>query len=82
MIFVLVLAALTAFVAAPLYGRPPRAEHGAGRRELQARLDVLLAALRELEIDHRTGSLGDAEFGRQRSDLEDQAARVLAELGD
>lgn len=74
-----ILAALTAFVAAPLYRRLPVATD-TGRAELEARRDVLLATLRELEIDRRSGLVAEDEYLSQRDAAETQAGDVLRRL--
>lgn len=66
-------------MAAPLYRRLPVTDD-AGRAELEARRDVLLATLHELEIDRRSGLLAEDEYLTQRDAAEAQAAEALRRL--
>lgn len=82
MIFVAVLAALTAYVAAPLYRASVAAGGDEGRGALEARRDALIAALRELELDHQRGALDEDGYLRLRAATEAEAAAVLRRLAD
>lgn len=79
MIVLCVLAALTAFVAAPLY-RPRAAEPADERGALRARRDVLVAELRELELDRASGALEASEYERSRAAAEAEAAELFRAL--
>jgi hypothetical protein len=83
----LVLGALLAvaavlFVAGPLLGReddrivepPPQ------RLALEERRDRALAALKELEFDHRTGKISDEDYRSLVGDLRREAADALRAL--
>jgi cytochrome c-type biogenesis protein CcmI len=71
-LFALVLVALAAYVAAPLYRTPqlPAAE----TTELRARRDALLGELRELEWDLSSGLIDHEGYEARRSEVEAQAA--------
>jgi hypothetical protein len=89
----LTLAALLAvacvvFVARPFLRAPgqrdDRLNHqGEGQRErlrLVEERDRALAALKELEFDHRTGKISDADYRELVGSLRRQAAAALAAL--
>jgi hypothetical protein len=52
----------------------------ARRLALLERRDAALAALLELELDHRAGKLTDEDAERERVTLRDEAVGALAEL--
>ncbi len=88
----LVLAAVLAvgavlFVARPFLRAPGREEHTAppDRAELERlalveERDRALAALKELEFDHRTGKLSDSDYAEALPVLRQEAAAALAAL--
>ncbi|HEY3613349.1 MAG TPA: hypothetical protein VGK92_06565 [Gaiellales bacterium] len=83
MIVLVVLAAVVvALVAWPLVREravetaPPDAR----RLALLERRDAALAALLELDLDHRAGKLTDEDAERERVTLRDEAVGALAEL--
>jgi hypothetical protein len=91
--FALVLGALLAaacvvFVARPLLRPAPGREDELGTPgpEEQARLrlveerDRALAALKELELDHRTGKISDEDYGTLVGQLRRQAGEALRAL--
>jgi hypothetical protein len=85
---VLALACLL-FVALPLVRPPGRTEVVPAatpaqreRIELRERRDAAYAALRELELEHRTGKLTDEDYARARAELRAEALEVLRLLGD
>jgi hypothetical protein len=59
----------------------PTAAEGA-RLALVEERDRALAALRELEFDHRTGKITDEDYGREIGPLRRQAAAALRALED
>jgi cytochrome c-type biogenesis protein CcmI len=67
-IFALLLVALAAFVASPLYKPASAAELPAP----DARREALESALRDLELDRASGLLDDASYEQERSALESQ----------
>ena len=50
------------------------------RLELLEARDRALAALKELEFDHRTGKIADDEYRASVGELRGEAARTLREL--
>lgn len=75
----LVLAACAYFVGRPLWeARPRGADPGESRRtELRRRKDTLLASLREMEFDFRTGKLTEEDYAAMRADVETRAVETL-----
>ena len=89
----LVLAALLAVVAALLVARPflrepepasdrldELSERERRRLELAEERDRALAALKELEFDHRTGKIADEHYREQVGPLRRRAAEALRAL--
>ena len=77
--FCIVLLALTAFVARPLYARTnPSA--GADRREPEATHDVVVRALSDLEIDRASGAVDEATYAAERASLEGRGTQALRDL--
>lgn len=89
----LVLAALVAvacvlFVALPFWRDPAPAEdrleepdeRERERLRLAEERDRALAALKELEFDHRTGKISDADYRELVGPLRRQAAEAIREL--
>jgi hypothetical protein len=92
-LFAVVLAALlavacVAFVARPFLAEPEAADDRlAGltpaqqeRLELAEQRDRALAALKELEFDHRTGKIADADYEELVGPLRREAAEALRGL--
>jgi Tfp pilus assembly protein PilO len=50
------------------------------RLDLRERRDAALAALQELELDHRTGKLDDADYEQARAELRAEAAAAIEAL--
>ena len=50
------------------------------RLELRERRDEALAALLELDLDHRTGKIADADYERARAELRATAAAAIEAL--
>jgi cytochrome c-type biogenesis protein CcmI len=67
------------FVFAPIFSgaRHHREQH---RTRLEAEKQTLLQLLRDLEFDHRTGKLSEADYRTAREDAESRAIDVLASL--
>jgi hypothetical protein len=84
----LLAAACVVFVARPFLREPrTRDDHlvpaGEGERErlrLAEQRDRALAALKELEFDHRTGKVSDADYRELVGPLRREAAAALAAL--
>jgi hypothetical protein len=72
------------FVARPFLTRPSAGqrleEPDAGRLALQEQRDRALAALKELEFDHRTGKVSDEDYRRQVGELRRAVADALRAL--
>lgn len=76
-----VIVTLAAFVAAPLY-RVTADSDPKDRPELEARRDSLIAALRELELDHASGLVEEDVYTSERMQLESEAASLLRRLSE
>lgn len=88
----LILAAVLAIVAVLFVARPflrspgreqpalPPAPSELERLRLLEERDRALAALKELEFDHRTGKVSDADYAESVSALRREAASALAAL--
>jgi hypothetical protein len=72
--FVVILLALTAFVAAPLYRRVPEPPAAT----VEERREAVIGLLRELEWDHRDGLVDDAEYRDRRRALETEAVELFS----
>lgn len=78
--------ALTALLAigAPIYifyAAP--VEHGETKTRLmylRERKDVIYENLRDLNFEYRAGKFSDADYESLKSDMEEEAANVLAEI--
>ena len=70
------------YVARPFFRGPaPAARVVAGERlELAEERDRTLAALKELEFDHRTGKVSDEDYRAQVGPLRREAAEALRAL--
>jgi tetratricopeptide (TPR) repeat protein len=86
LVLVLLLAVLAgAFVVAPLFARaaPPRAagtQHSDDLASLALRHRIAVESLRDVEADHRAGTVDDAAYLGLRAEAEDRAATSLAVL--
>jgi len=79
----LVVAAVVAFVAAPLRrGHAPEREARADleRADLEAARDAKYAEIREAELDYRTGKLSEADWRRMDRQLRGEAVDILHRL--
>jgi hypothetical protein len=81
----LVVAGSVAVVALPFLRRPAPQGEGAAHRDLPGlalleRRDRALAALKELEFDHRTGKISDADYRALLGPLRRDAAESLQAL--
>ena len=85
---VVLLAAIVFYVTAPLRatGRATalaEVERALRRREeLEAQRTQRLAELRDLDLDHRTGKLDDADFEADDARLRAEAVAILRELDE
>ena len=83
-VFLLMLGAALAFVGWPL-ASPARTEdeptaRQRRREELQEKKERLLAALRDLDLDHRTGKTDDDDNAALSAKLKREAAETMKEL--
>ena len=78
----LLAAAAVFFVARPLLGKDDdrMVEPPPERLDLEERRDRALAALKELEFDHRTGKISDEDYRAQVGPLRRRAAEALRAL--
>jgi len=78
----LLAAAAVFFVARPLLGRDDDrvVEQRPERLALEERRDRALAALKELEFDHRTGKVSDEDYRALVGELRRDAAEALRRL--
>jgi hypothetical protein len=80
----LLLVAAALYVTPPLLGREALVvagdERSRRRAELETRRDETYAALKEADLDLRTGKLDEADHGRLRESLLAEAAALLREL--
>jgi hypothetical protein len=81
----LIAAACVVFVARPFLREPVTesdalAEPERGRLELAEARDRSLAALKELEFDHRTGKISDEDYRELVEPLRRRAASLLRDL--
>jgi hypothetical protein len=76
LLFAIVLVALTAFVAAPLYGKvttaPPSHDSAPDSRH-----EALIRALRDLEVDRASGLVPQDAYERERAALEQEASDTV-----
>jgi hypothetical protein len=85
---VLLAVACVVFVARPFLREPDArddrlavaGEHERERLRLSEERDRALAALKELEFDHRTGKISDADYRELVGPLRREAAAALAAL--
>jgi flagellar biosynthesis/type III secretory pathway M-ring protein FliF/YscJ len=82
LLFVLVAAALVAFVVRPLREREADADRGEDPRiaELEARKEALYREIRDGEMDRAAGKLAEPEFKRHDAELRREAIEILREL--
>ena len=81
----ILVAAVAAFVAAPLRpGRAQAAEQAASaaRAELEAARDAKYREIRDAELDFGTGKLSDGEWREQDRALKQQAMELLRRLDE
>lgn len=84
LLFLVLLGATLAYVGWPLL-QPALAEEGpslAERRrvDLQDEKERLLGAIKDLDLDHRTGKMGDVDYEALTGRLKAEAADVLRRL--
>jgi hypothetical protein len=80
-VLLLVLAGVAVFVVAPLVrSSPSKAAEADPTLEARERRDRAFSALRELEFDHRTGKIADADYAALHAVLRRDAAAALQAL--
>jgi hypothetical protein len=80
---ILLLALVAAWVSVPL-----RRDRGAAERglenprlaDLEARKQAKYREIRDAELDHAQGKIGDEEFARQDAELRQEAIEILKQL--
>jgi type II secretory pathway component PulM len=82
LLVILALALVVWVVGAPLRRGADAAEEAATaeRDQLEAARDAKYREIRELELDHRTGKLSDADFKALDRQLRGEAVAILREL--
>ena len=82
-VVLVVVAAVTVFVSAPLR-RVRTAEGGAASEiaELEAAREAKYREIRDAELDHRMGKLSDEDFRTTDRELRAQAIEILRELDE
>ena len=80
---ILIVALVAAWVTVPLRGGRERAEAGVEDpvlAELEARKQAKYREIRDSELDHAQGKLGDEEFARQDAELRAEAIEILRQI--
>jgi hypothetical protein len=76
------IVASSLFVAAPLFGtgEPEGGAEDAERKRWERRKRQALAAIREVELDHRMGKVSDEDLAGMRARFEAEALEAMAAL--
>jgi len=87
LVVLVVLLAVVLVVSAPLRaGRRPAEEQAAGAaarvRDLEAAREAKYREIRDAELDHRTGKLGDDDYEAIDQTLRAEAMQILRELDE
>jgi cytochrome c-type biogenesis protein CcmH/NrfG len=80
---ILLLALVAAWVSVPLRRDRRAAERGLENprlADLEARKQAKYREIRDAELDHAQGKIGDEEFARQDAELRQEAIEILKEL--
>lgn len=80
---ILLLALVAAWVSVPLRRGRGDAERGLENpklAELEARKQAKYREIRDAELDHAQGKIGDDEYARQDAELRQEAIAILKEL--
>jgi len=80
---IVLLVLVAAWVAVPLRGGREAAEAGVEDpvlAELEARKQAKYREIRDSELDHAQGKLGDEEFARQDAELRAEAIEILRRI--
>jgi hypothetical protein len=77
----LLLAVVAAFVLRPLLREaPPPAGEDPRVADLEARKESKYREIRDAQLDHASGKLSDADFGRVDAELRREAIELMREL--
>lgn len=82
---ILLVAIVAAWVSVPLRRERGRAERGLENSrlaELEARKQVKYREIRDTELDHAQGKIGEEEFARQDAELRREAIEILKQLDE
>jgi hypothetical protein len=84
---IILLAATLALVGAPLFARRFAAPAGAAMAEgelseLLYKKDAAYAALKDLEFDHRTGKIDDADYRAMKGQFESEAMAIIKTIDE
>jgi hypothetical protein len=80
---ILLIAAVALWVSVPLRRDRASAERGVENSrlaELEARKQAKYREIRDAELDHAQGKIGDDDFARQDAELRREAIEILKEL--
>jgi hypothetical protein len=80
---ILIVVLVAAWVSVPLLGGREEAEAGVEDpvlAELEARKQAKYREIRDSELDHAQGKLGDEEFARQDAELRAEAIEILRRI--
>ncbi len=80
---ILIVTAVAAWVTMPLRrekGAPERGLEDPVMSDLEARKQAKYREIRDSELDHAQGKLGDDEFARQDAELRREAIEILKEI--
>jgi hypothetical protein len=80
---IVLLALVAAFVSVPLRRGRDDVERGLENprlADLEARRQAKYREIRDAELDHAQGKIGDDEFARQDAELRREAIEILKEL--
>lgn len=83
MFAILIVVLVAAWVSAPLLGGRDEADAAVEDpvlEDLEARKQAKYREIRDSELDHAQGKLGDEEFARQDAELRAEAIGILREI--
>lgn len=81
---IVLLAAVAAFVVAPLRSRDTddKSLEDPRTAELEARKQAKYREIRDTELDHAQGKISDAEFATQNAELRREAIEILRKIDE
>lgn len=81
---ILLVSAVLAAIGYPLFVQPKAAvgtvEDGDEYHKLVAKKEAAFVALKDLDFDHKTGKIDDADFDQLKARYEDEAVAVLRRI--